>query len=71
MDTTVWCRQCLRSQPVEYGTAILQGWPLCCGDTMRIASLPSAQEIHAAVGKALAPLLSVRLAAARLRARGL
>jgi hypothetical protein len=34
----VWCTSCGRSQRVNSGVALSNGWPKCCGYTMTIDS---------------------------------
>lgn len=39
----VWCRTCGRTQKVNSGGCLQNGWPKCCGQTMTIDS-PEEQE---------------------------
>jgi hypothetical protein len=34
----VWCRACGRTEGVNGGDAMRNGWPKCCGSTMTISS---------------------------------
>ncbi|MCU7840843.1 MAG: hypothetical protein KZQ94_15875 [Candidatus Thiodiazotropha sp. (ex Troendleina suluensis)] len=34
----VWCHECGRTQKVNSGHALANGWPKCCGYTMSIDS---------------------------------
>ena len=44
----VWCHKCKREQVVNPARCFAKGWPLCCGETMRLdmpdgyASTPNA-----------------------------
>lgn len=43
----VWCTECGRSQSVNSGRAMANGWPKCCGLTMTIDSPEERQRLIA------------------------
>lgn len=37
-NATVRCERCGAQREVRFATCLAQGWPACCGGTMRLAS---------------------------------
>lgn len=37
-DSLVRCQTCGREEPVNFGHCLFNGWPKCCGYTMRLVT---------------------------------
>lgn len=52
-DSFLRCTECGREQTTNFSGSLQNGWPKCCGYTMRLESTKA--DIGAAVGDAIAP----------------
>lgn len=50
-DSYVKCDECSETKTVNFAHCLRDGWPVCCGHTMRL--LRTEADIDAAVGKAV------------------
>lgn len=50
-DTTVGCTVCGRTQATGFGSSLRNGWPKCCGYTMRL--MRTTADIEAVAGASL------------------
>jgi hypothetical protein len=39
-DTILRCATCHKTQEVNFATCLVNGWPKCCGYTMRLEKYP-------------------------------
>jgi hypothetical protein len=52
-DSIVVCTNCGKNESVEFARCLRNGWPKCCGYTMRLEVAPDLSVINAAVRDAL------------------
>jgi hypothetical protein len=48
-DSIVVCTNCGKNESVEFARCLRNGWPKCCGYTMRLEVAPDLSVINAAV----------------------
>lgn len=60
MNSRCKCTQCGAEKRVDFGACLEQGWPECCGLTMRLEDSPTSTEIAAAVKVRVGDLVKVK-----------
>jgi len=68
-NATVRCERCGSQREVRFGRCLAQGWPACCGVTMRLASYRCriAEEVGVALEGQGLPAMVRRFSAAACR----
>lgn len=57
-DSYLRCTECGRKETTNFSHSLRNGWPKCCGYTMRLERTDA--DIGGAVGDAMAPLKTAR-----------
>ena len=59
--SVVSCQKCGKAKAIPFGEGLSKGWPICCGETMRLGSV-TRKEIEQGVAHAMRPLAALRKA---------